>query len=49
LQVIGLLLDAVEKRRVESEARKAGGGSWGSEIEEETCAYLTLSSGACTD
>ena len=37
LQVIGLLFEEFEKRRTASEARRAAGGSWSSDVDEERC------------
>lgn len=39
LQVIGLLFEEFEKRRTASEARRAAGGSWTSDVDEERCVH----------
>ncbi|KAM0754833.1 hypothetical protein T439DRAFT_297225 [Meredithblackwellia eburnea MCA 4105] len=46
LQLVGLLFEEVEKRRVASEARKAAGGSWSSEVDEESYGHLLKRIGA---
>ncbi|KAK4704424.1 hypothetical protein P7C70_g1786, partial [Phenoliferia sp. Uapishka_3] len=46
LQVIGLLFEEFEKRRTASEARKAAGGSWASDIDEESYGHLLKRIGA---